>query len=195
MERSYHQWATESILDIHTLNALHNTCSHQAEHPQNTESKIPEHPNLRVKSLLQLNPLNLTLSRRGRKKKGRKILVWGTRCQRQPEKHPLRQVFPALWLILHSLEVHQEGAQRSPYASSVMRRGQPEHCEESASPLLRKQMEPQRGHGLEEASVSLSDSHNNYFNQILSAQICEVERNGPSRIMGTGSLSPTYPDS
>lgn len=67
--------------------------------------------------------------------------------------------------------------------------------EEGTSPLLRKQMEPQRGHGLEEASVSLSDSHNNYFNQILSAQICEVERNGPSRIAGTGSLSPTYPDS
>lgn len=40
----------------------------------------------------------------------------------------------------------------------------------------------------------LSDSHDSTLNQILSALIWEVGRNGPPRITGTASVSPTYPD-
>lgn len=49
-----------------------------------------------------------------------------------------------------------------------------------------------RGWG--EEVFPLSDSHDSNLNQILSALICEVGRNGPPRITGTGSVSPTYPD-
>lgn len=46
----------------------------------------------------------------------------------------------------------------------------------SASLLCRKQAEPQgdRGWG-EKASVSLSDTHDNHLNQILSAPVCEIK--------------------
>lgn len=43
--------------------------------------------------------------------------------------------------------------------------------------------EAQGGHrSREEASISLSDSHDNHFKQSLSAQICEVKRNGPGSL-------------
>lgn len=119
MERAWladviHPWATESTLDIHPL--MDNTYSHQAEHPQNTESKTPGHPNPRVNTLLQLNPWTLS--------PWRKISFGRTTvCQRQPEKSPTNADFPDTFVHPEQFGSSSGRHSEALCTSCVLRRG------------------------------------------------------------------------